>query len=114
MFMSTEASIETNSKLVVDHLTFKNEEGNLKPATRADHMDRLSRLCLFHKTKPFSKMMLEDLCYYLDTLRRTESEDPTNKWIGTYNFSLVKMKSVQSLVSIKQTLNTKTRITEVE
>lgn len=85
-------------------------EGSLKPATSADSMDRLS---LSHKTKPFSRMPIEDICNYFDTISRTRSEDPTDKRIRTYNFSLVKIKveSAQTLVSIKQTLNTNTRIT---
>jgi hypothetical protein len=85
-------------------------EGNLKPATRADLMDRLSRSPLFHKTKPFSKTPLEDIYNYFDTIRRTEIEDPTHEWIGNHNFSFVKMKSVKTLVSIEQTLNTNARI----
>jgi len=57
-------------------------------------------------------MPLEAIQYYCDTERRTESEDPLHKWIGIYKFSLVIMKSVQTLVSIKQTLNIKARIKE--
>ena len=30
---------------------------------------------------------------YLDTIRKTENEDPLHKWIGTYNISVIKIIS---------------------
>jgi integrase len=84
---------EINSSLVTEHLYSRMREGNLKPATRASTIDRLCRLSLFHKNKSFSEMTTEDIFSYLDTLRRTEAEDPMHKWIGTYNLSTVKITS---------------------
>jgi hypothetical protein len=66
-------------------------EGNLKPASRANTIDRLYRLSKFHKNKSFREMTIEDIFSFLDTLRRTETEDPMHKWIGTYNLSVIKM-----------------------
>jgi hypothetical protein len=42
---------EPNSKLVVEYLNSKMREANLKPATRANTIDRLSRISHFHKNK---------------------------------------------------------------
>ena len=81
---------EPNSKLVVEYLNSKMREGNLKPATRAntiDRLSRLSRLSLFHKNKSFREMTTEDIFYFLDTIKQTEIQDPLHKWIGTYNLT---------------------------
>jgi hypothetical protein len=66
-------------------------EGNLKPASRANTIDRISRLSLFNKNKSFREMTTEDILSYLDTLRRTERDDPMHRWISTYNLSVVKI-----------------------
>jgi hypothetical protein len=82
---------ETNSILAIEYLNSKMREGNLKPASRANTIDRLSRLSTFRKNKSFREMTAEDIFSYLDSSRRIESEDPTHKWIGTYNLSVVKI-----------------------
>jgi hypothetical protein len=84
---------ETNSALLVEYLNSRMREGNLKPASRANTIDRLSRLSLFHKNKSFREMTTEDIFSYLDTIRRTESDDPMHRWIGTYNLSVIKIIS---------------------
>ena len=85
--------MESNANSLVDYLYSKMREGNLKPTTRASTIDRLSRLSLFHINKPFREMTTEDIFLYLDTLRRTESDDPMHRWIGTYNLSVIKIIS---------------------
>ena len=78
---------ETNSNLVIEYLNSRMREGYLKPATRANTIDRLSRLSIFHKHKSFMQMTTEDIFYFLDTIKRTEIQDPLHKWIGTYNLT---------------------------
>jgi len=85
--------MQDNTQMVVEYLNLRMREGNLKPATRANTIDRLFRLSIFHKNKSFREMTTEDIFSYLDSLRRTESQDPLHKWIGTYNLSLVKIMS---------------------
>lgn len=80
-----------NSKFVLDYLNSRMREGNLKPARRANAIGRLTRLSVFHKNKSFGDMTIEDLFSNLESLRRTESEDPMHRWVGTYNLSLGKM-----------------------
>jgi len=82
---------QTNSTLLVDYLYSRMREGNLKPSSRANTIDRLSRLSIFHKNKSFREMTTEDIFPYLDTVRRTESDDPMHRWIGTYNLSVIKL-----------------------
>ncbi|MGA9743013.1 MAG: site-specific integrase, partial [Nitrososphaeraceae archaeon] len=82
-----------NSVSVVEFLYSKNREGNLKPASRASTIDRLCQLSVFHGNKPFNEITQEDIFSYLDTIRKTESDDPLHKWIGTYNISVIKIVS---------------------
>jgi len=82
---------KTNSVLLVEYINSRMREVNLKPATRASTIDRISRLSIFHKNKSFSEMTTEDIFSYLDTIRRSESKDPMHRWIGTYNLSVVKI-----------------------
>src|SRR6266487_5878786 len=83
--------MDENSFTVVEFLYSKMREGNLKPASRASTIDRLCQFSLFHKNKPFKEITTEDIFSYLDTIRKTESQDPTHKWIGTYNLSVIKI-----------------------
>ena len=39
--------------------------------------------------KKFIDMTRDDVLFYLDKCRKTESEDPLHKWIGSYNTKLV-------------------------
>lgn len=48
----------------------------------------LRTLCLFSSFNShihFNRLTRDDLLAYLDSRRKTESEDPQHKWIGTYN-----------------------------
>jgi integrase len=80
-----------NSSKVVEFLYSRMREGNLKPSSRASSIDRLCQLSVFHNNKPFNEMTLEDIFSYLDTLRRTETDDPLHRWVGTYNISVIKI-----------------------
>jgi integrase/recombinase XerD len=49
----------------------------------------LNRLSQFYNgNKPFSKMKREDTISFLDSLRKTDIDDPLHKWVGTYNLYL--------------------------
>jgi len=39
--------------------------------------------------KQFKDMTKEDIIFYLDNNRKSESEDPLHRWIGSYNIKLV-------------------------
>ena len=85
--------MDKNSFPIVEFLYSKMREGNLKPASRASTIDRLCQLSLYHNNKPFKEITQEDIFTYLDTIRKTENEDPLHKWIGTYNISVIKIIS---------------------
>jgi hypothetical protein len=38
-------------------------------------------------------MTTEDIFTYFDSLKRTESDDPMHRWIGSYNLTVIKIIS---------------------
>jgi integrase/recombinase XerD len=48
----------------------------------------ITNLSRYHKGKPFSKMKRADIISFLDTVKKTDDQDPMHKWIGTYNLYL--------------------------
>ena len=73
---------EPNSDLVLEYLNSRMRDEHLKPTSRASTIDRMSRLSLFQNNKSFREMTGENIYSYLDSIRRTESEDPMHKWIS--------------------------------
>lgn len=47
--------------------------------------NRLSR----HANKNFRDVTRDDIISFLNTLRKSETDDPIHKWIGTYNLYLM-------------------------
>jgi hypothetical protein len=45
----------------------------------------LSRFSKHSNNKPFKDLTRSDIVAFLDAYRRTETQDPLHKWIGTYN-----------------------------
>ena len=45
----------------------------------------LCRFSKYHKNRPFKEISRNDIISFLDSLRKTESQDPLHKWVGTRN-----------------------------
>jgi integrase len=74
-----------NAKILYDFLESEYNIQNVKLSTIVTH---IKAICLFSEYlsyKDFEKITKEDIIYYLSSLRKIESDDPTHKWIGTYN-----------------------------
>jgi len=74
-----------NAKILYDFLESEYNIQNVKLSTIVTHV---KAICLFNEYlsyKDFEKITKEDIIYYLSSLRKIESDDPTHKWIGTYN-----------------------------
>jgi hypothetical protein len=74
-----------NAKIVCEFLTAEHNEYNIKLSSR---LTKIKIIYLFNKYlgfKPFQQITKQDILEYLGTLRKTESQDNTHKWIGTYN-----------------------------
>jgi integrase len=60
-------------------------EVNLSDNYRKDLIALLSRFSKYNDNRPFSDLTRSDVIAFLDTYRKTETQDPMHKWIGTYN-----------------------------
>lgn len=75
----------TNVKIIYDYIIAEQTEINIKDSTREGKIKILLWISKFHKDKSFIEMTKDDILEYLNTLRKTTTEDPSNKWVGTYN-----------------------------
>ena len=48
----------------------------------------ITNLSRYYKDKPFEKMKRDDIIGYLNSIRKTDDQDPMHRWIGTYNLYL--------------------------
>jgi integrase/recombinase XerD len=74
-----------NTAAIVDYIAAMRVEINLSDSYREDNIDTLIRLSNYHNNKPFKDLIRTDIVAFLDSLRKTEIQDPMHKWIGTYN-----------------------------
>jgi integrase/recombinase XerD len=63
-------------------------KADLSDSYRKIILNTLCYLSKYHNNKPFKSMTREDILLYLGHFRKQESEDPSHKWIGTYNLCL--------------------------
>jgi integrase len=76
---------QINVKVIVDYIVAMKSEVNLSDHYRRDLIEVLSRFSKYSNNKPFKDLTRGDVVAFLDTYRRTETQDPLHKWIGTYN-----------------------------
>lgn len=60
-------------------------EINIKESTKTDKIKKLSLLSKYLNHKSFHKMTKQDILDYLNSLKKTVSDDPKQKSINTYN-----------------------------
>ena len=74
-----------NAKALCKFISSETSERNLKLSSR---LTKIKILCLFSRHlhyKQFQIVTKDDIRNYLDSSRKPEAQDPTRKWIGTYN-----------------------------
>jgi hypothetical protein len=76
---------EDNAAIIVEYVAALKSEVNLADNYRRDVIILLCRLCTFHDNRPFKDLTRTDVLGFLDSFRKTETQDPLHKWIGTYN-----------------------------
>lgn len=77
-----------NESTINDYFEAKKTETNLAYNTQLVMKNTLTRFSNYVK-KNFKDLTREDIIRFLDSMRKPESEDPTHKWIGTYNNYLI-------------------------
>jgi integrase/recombinase XerD len=74
-----------NAATIIDYIAAMKNEVNLADNYRRGVIEILSRLSKYNDNKPFKDSTRNNIIAFLDTHRKTETQDPLHKWIGTYN-----------------------------
>jgi integrase len=74
-----------NAATITRYIAEMKNEVNLSDSYRRDTIEILSRFSKYNDNKPFKDLTRTEVIAFLDSLRRTETQDPMHKWIGTYN-----------------------------
>lgn len=74
-----------NAHMLCQFVIAEYNEQNVKLSTRLTHIKIICSFSKFLTYKNFLDITKQDVLQYLSALRKTESEDPSHKWIGTYN-----------------------------
>jgi integrase len=74
-----------NAKLLCDFIKTEIDNQNIASSTKLTHIKLLSWFSKFLDYKDFDLVTRDDIVYYLNSLKKIETKDPTHKWIGTYN-----------------------------
>ena len=77
-----------NEKIIRDYIEARKTETNLAESTQRVMIDNLNRFSRYTK-KDFKDVTRDDIISSLNFLRKSETEDPNHKWIGTYNLYLI-------------------------
>ena len=79
------AAVNTeNANVVCDYILAEQAEINIKESTKEGKIKMLIWLSNY-LAKSFRQMTKQDILNYLNSLKSPPSEDPTHKWIGSYN-----------------------------
>jgi integrase len=74
-----------NAAVICDYIDAERTEINIKQSTIEGKIKVLVWLSRFHSIKNFKEMNKQDIVNYLNSLRKPISQDPMQRWIGTYN-----------------------------
>jgi integrase/recombinase XerD len=76
---------DSNAATIVDYIAAMKSEVNLSDNYRKDTIETLIRLSKHNDNRTFKELTRTDIIAFLDSLRKTETQDPMHKWIGTYS-----------------------------
>ena len=76
---------EANAVTIINYIITMKTEINLSDSYRKDLIQLLSKFSRYRDNKPFKEFTRADTVDFLETCRKTETQDPMHKWIGTYN-----------------------------
>jgi hypothetical protein len=74
-----------NAKKICDFIIAERNEINIKESTAEWHIKVLGQLLKFHNFKDVKLISKDDILNFLNSLRKSTVEDPTNKSIGNRN-----------------------------
>jgi integrase len=76
---------EGNAVTIIEYIVAMKSEVNLSDNYRKDLIEALVRFSKYNDNKPLKNLTRTNIIAFLETLRKTETQDPMHKWIGTYN-----------------------------
>lgn len=76
---------QQNANLLYSFLLKEHTERNVKVGTKITYIKIIFHFNKFLGFKDFDRITNQDIKNYLNSLRKSEVEDPTHKWIGTHN-----------------------------
>jgi integrase len=76
---------EDNAATIVKYIGVMKVETNLADHYRKDLIEVLCRFSKYNDNKPYRDLTRDNIITFLETFRKTETQDPLHKWIGTYN-----------------------------
>jgi integrase/recombinase XerD len=74
-----------NAAIIVKYIEAVKTEVNPSDCYRRNLILTLCRFSNYHKNKLFKEISRDDIVNFLDSLRKTETQDPMHQWVGTYN-----------------------------
>ena len=74
---------EDNAVTVIRYIAAMKNEVNLSDNYRKDLIEALSRFSKYNDNKPFKDLTRNNTIAFLESLRKTETQDPMHKWIGS-------------------------------
>ncbi len=74
-----------NALIISDYIIAEQNEINLKDSTKEGKIKVLADLLKFLNHKNLRAISKNDILLYLNRYRKNEEEDPTHRWIGTWN-----------------------------
>jgi len=77
---------QQNTSIIYDYIIAEETELNIKNSTKETRIKVLVWLSKFYNdTKSFTQMNKQDILDYLNSLRKSEIEDNSQRWIDSYN-----------------------------
>jgi hypothetical protein len=74
-----------NAAVIIEYIAAMKSEINLSDHYRRDLIVVLCKFSKYNDSKPFKESIRTDILAFLDSFRKTETQDTLHKWIGTYN-----------------------------
>jgi integrase len=74
-----------NANTICDSILDEITTGNIRDSTKGLKIFIPCQFSVFHHHKPFREMTREDILLFINSARKSETDDPKQKWIGNYN-----------------------------
>jgi integrase len=85
LFIKMSSANIQNAKILSEFLITEHDSQNLKLSTLLSHLHIIHFFSRYLQYRDFEKITKNDIVEYLNSLRKTDLDDPTHKWVGTHN-----------------------------